>query len=228
MWIEVHQYNNFTMLKKRILDIPIQEINNKTDIFISYQLERSGRLTTAILFTMNGKKESQQGSSDYKTISERLSYYGVKQNKIDELIAKHDEQYLLANLEIVEEQISKWEIKNTTGYLLKAFQTDFRATETEHIKNKKSEARAKAESKLKQEQEQNEQESLKQAQTEQRKKLIESFIVSLPPDEFQKLKNDFIQENQNNAMFQKFFANGEFVNVFIKGMRFNYLEKLIA
>lgn len=89
-------------------------------------MEKVGRATTAILFTMNLKTVGSKDENLVTSIKEKLKFYGVNNDSIEELIGKHDEQYLLANLKIVEEQLQKGEIQNVTGYLLKAFQTDFR------------------------------------------------------------------------------------------------------
>ena len=89
-------------------------------------MEKVGRATTAILFTMNLKTVGSKDENLITSIKEKLKFYGVNNDSIEELIVKHDEQYLLANLKIVEEQLQKGEIQNVTGYLLKAFQTDFR------------------------------------------------------------------------------------------------------
>ena len=43
-------YPKFPMLKKRVIDVAMKEINEKTDIRISYELEKIGRKTIAIWF----------------------------------------------------------------------------------------------------------------------------------------------------------------------------------
>ena len=46
------QYKVFTMFKKRILDISVSEINEKTDLKVTYSLERQGRKVVAVHFQM--------------------------------------------------------------------------------------------------------------------------------------------------------------------------------
>ena len=43
------------MLKKRVVDKAIQEINEKTDIQISYDLEKEGRRISALSFNVKTK-----------------------------------------------------------------------------------------------------------------------------------------------------------------------------
>jgi hypothetical protein len=81
--------------------------------------------------------------------------------QIEELLKKHDEQYLLANLEIVDEKIKKGEIQNIPAYLLKAFQNDFRPAENEYTKEQKEKVLTEQQAKLAEIKAQQEQERLK-------------------------------------------------------------------
>ncbi len=45
---------------------------------------------------------------------------------IQKLIAKHDLEYLLANIKIAEDSTSKGRVKNPAAYLIKAIQNDYR------------------------------------------------------------------------------------------------------
>jgi plasmid replication initiation protein len=56
MGVQSDQYSNFTMLRRRVLDTAVEEINTKTDIICSYDIERQGRQTTAFIFQMNTKE----------------------------------------------------------------------------------------------------------------------------------------------------------------------------
>lgn len=51
--IEPEQYKIFTMLKKRIIDTAVDEINEKTDLKVVYDLENEGRKITAIVFRVS-------------------------------------------------------------------------------------------------------------------------------------------------------------------------------
>jgi len=58
MGIKAAQYSNVTMLKKRVLDSAISEINDKTDIVASYELYKYNRTGTEICFKMQPKDQS--------------------------------------------------------------------------------------------------------------------------------------------------------------------------
>ncbi len=57
MGIGATQYTNATMLRKRVLDNAVQEINEKTDIVATYELIKYGRNETTIAFKMQPKDQ---------------------------------------------------------------------------------------------------------------------------------------------------------------------------
>lgn len=73
---------------------------------------------------------------------------GISAAKAKELMGKHDEDYILANIRVIEEELKNGkEIRNIPAYLMKAFEVDFRPVETEFdkIQHKKKENKALAE-----------------------------------------------------------------------------------
>ena len=54
MGVSKEQYSIFTMFRKRVLDVAVAEINEKTDINISFELERAGRKITSVNFQVTG------------------------------------------------------------------------------------------------------------------------------------------------------------------------------
>jgi len=105
MGIQPHQYRSFTMIKKRVLQVAIYEINDRTDIEVNYQLEKEGRKIKAIQFTMKPKKDIALGIEQHDEIISKLESFGIKKEKANQLLQRHDEQYLWANIGIVEEQM---------------------------------------------------------------------------------------------------------------------------
>ena len=100
-------YKVFTMLKKRVLAPAIKEINEKTDLKISYELEKIGRKTMAFWFVINQHNIQKAQEKTNTTITNKLKYYGFKDHQIKKLLEKHDENYLLINIATVEESIKK-------------------------------------------------------------------------------------------------------------------------
>ena len=107
MGVQPGQYQYFTMLRKRVLDKSIHEINEKTDIKVSYELEREGRKFTAINFKMSSKEKDAFQFETKQEVLDKLLSLGLKKETASKLLKKHDEQYLWANISIVEEQAKK-------------------------------------------------------------------------------------------------------------------------
>lgn len=146
--IEPEQYKIFTMLKKRIIDTAVDEINEKTDLKVVYDLEREGRKITAIVFRVSGLATHEIKESTNEEILQKLNAMGISASKSKELLAKHDEDYILANIRVIEEELKNGkEIRNIPAYLMKAFEVDFRPVETEFdkIQSKQKEGKALAE-----------------------------------------------------------------------------------
>lgn len=53
--VGVNEYCKMSDFKKRVLDVAITEINKKTDVYISYEQFKEGRLITHILFKIKNK-----------------------------------------------------------------------------------------------------------------------------------------------------------------------------
>lgn len=58
------QYKIFTMLRERVIDVAVKEINQKTDLKVRYTLEKQGRKIVAICFKIENQSsdEEQQNS----------------------------------------------------------------------------------------------------------------------------------------------------------------------
>lgn len=146
--IEPEQYKIFTMLKKRIIDTAVDEINEKTDLKVVYDLEKEGRKITAIVFRVSWLATHEIKESTNEEILQKLNAMGISAAKAKELMGKHDEDYILANIRVIEEELKNGkEIRNIPAYLMKAFEVDFRPVETEFdkIQHKKKENKALAE-----------------------------------------------------------------------------------
>lgn len=145
VWIEPEQYKIFTMLKKRIIDTAIIEINEKTDLKVVYDLEKEGRKITAIVFRVSWMQSHEIIESTNVEIMQKLNAMGIVTSKAKELLEKHDEDYILANIRVIEEELKNGkEIRNIPAYLMKAFEVDFRPVETEFDKAQKQKKQSKA------------------------------------------------------------------------------------
>jgi len=209
--LEAGQYKIFTMLKKRVIDVAVDEINKKTDLRISYELLKQGRKITAICFEVNGPSIHEEKDKNNIEIFSKLEAYGVRSKQAQKLIENHDEDYILANIRVVEEDLKNGKnIRNVTAYLMKAFEVDFRPEETAYDKAQKAK-------KLKSEQEeitknkiQQEQQKLQHAFDEEKNEAIENLLKGLEEADLKKLKKDFLAGIKDNTLFSKMLESKGF------------------
>ncbi len=198
------------MLKHRVLDIAVNEINEKTDIFVEYTLENMGRKVIALLLKVKPKNEGMLEHNARHSIREKLQAFGVSDKKIEALLKKHDEQYLWANISIVEEQLKKGKITNTTGYLLTSFESDFRSAETEQDQSKKKQKALKAQETEAAKAREAERQSLLDAFETWKGDLVKTRIGELAETEIARLKNAFIESISNNEIFKRIYNSKGF------------------
>lgn len=194
MGIKEGQYKVFTMLKKRVLDVAVNDINEKTDLSVSYELERHGRKIESIRFSVTGTSKKPTLEEIYGEITERLRSFGLKDSQIKKVLEHHDQDYILANIAVVEESLGKGKkIKNIPAYLLKAFEVDFRPIETEFEKNQKQKQALLLQETEVKEQEENRLKQLEYDFDLFKKKGIEDLFKSSGKEELESLKSQFIE-----------------------------------
>jgi len=98
MGVEKYQYSKFATLKKNVIDIAIDEINNRENInfTITYELDKIGRKTTHIKFIVHKKENILQTGEKQK------NFYRWK----NLIVKKYKEQPLCNNL--TELKYLKW------------------------------------------------------------------------------------------------------------------------
>lgn len=230
--IEPEQYKIFTMLKKRIIDTAVDEINEKTDLKVVYDLEKEGRKITAIVFRVSWLATHEIKESTNEEILQKLNAMGISASKAKELMGKHDEDYILANIRVIEEELKNGkEIRNIPAYLMKAFEVDFRPVETEFdkIQHKKKEGKALEEQKAG-EWETLRKELLKQFDR-QKTQTVADVLDKLDDAETATLKSEFLLEIDKSPLLKKVLESKWLDSSHIQVQRINfiahrYLEKM--
>ena len=202
--IEPEQYKIFTMLKKRIIDTAVQEINEKTDLKVVYDLENEGRRISAIVFRVSGMAPYETEQKTNEEILHKLNTMGIKESKAKELLEKHDEDYILANIRVIEEELKNGkDIRSIPAYLMKAFEVDFRPQETEFdkIQSHKKQGKAIAE-KQAEEWELKRKELLKQFER-QKTQAVANVLDKLDDQETATLKAEFLAEIEKSPLHKR-------------------------
>ena len=78
--------------KKYVLDLAVNEINEKTNIDISYEQKKKGRLITGFIFTVNEKRKEKdvtpKDNSDYWLNDKQVNYFASLLSK-DPALGNH-------------------------------------------------------------------------------------------------------------------------------------------
>jgi len=131
--IEENQYKRFNDLKRKILEISKREINEKTDIFISYEEEKTVRKITSIKFSIKSNprskltefEKSQQEKAgilqkEFRSTSiliEKIMEYGFTRQTAKKLIQSDTEEGITNAIKAVDLQVSRGHVKNPKAML---------------------------------------------------------------------------------------------------------------
>jgi plasmid replication initiation protein len=225
MGIGEGQYEYSTMLRKRVLEVAVAEINEKTDIEVSYELEKQGRKLIGILFKMKLKNEQPIGVEGQEELKSKLAHFGVNSEQIQYLLDHHDEQYIWANISVVEEQAKKGTVKNITAYLLKAFEKDYRPQETEYDRQQKLILEEKQQEQAEAEETATKEKIVQKQFNKRKKEIILDRLGKLPQTEQQKQKTTFLEAMEQSRFFSEWLKRGGFEDGVIQTQRINYLSE---
>lgn len=192
------------MLRKRVVDTAVDEINEKTDLEVSYTLEKQGRKVVAILFNVNGKHLFEKLEKTSQEIYQKLTAYGIPDKTAAKLLESHDEDYILANIRVVEESMQNGkEIHNIPAYLMKAFEVDFTASESSMSSLRKQEDIKKEQQQKEQEEQRKIEQELRQEFEDHKIKEVEKLLNSLNETALKELKEQFLVLIKENLLFSK-------------------------
>lgn len=208
------------MLRRRVLDVAVEEINEKTDMQVSYEFEKIGRKITAILFKMDRKATVLDQHDPSTAIRERLKSFGLSEAKITSLLEHHDEGYLWVNIAVVEEQWKKGKVKNVAGYLLQAFADDYSSQQpTLPTREEKLEAEQQVEL---------DQEAEKKRLEQERRVVVEEYIAGLSLEKKEQLREEFLAANTDNLRLQKLQEKNDFEHPAIQAIYLKWVTKTIS
>ena len=134
-----NQYPNFNMLRKRVIDPAIKEINEKTDINASYELRKRGRKVVEVKFSIKpsislpdqklfdtinvpgspvttGNEQKQPDSITQDLIAE-ISSFNVPVALAEEWVEEYTSQHLKNSIDYLKEKMEEGGIQKPGGYL---------------------------------------------------------------------------------------------------------------
>lgn len=201
MGVEESQYKNLYNLKEKVIDVSVDEFNQKIDMFINYELVKRGRKVTDIKFNVKEKTkknllehkpepESEKEDKDFIKIFALLPDELKAQGSVRKLITKHLNEkgfdYVKSNI-VYSANNAK---ENLKAYLKKALDSDYggelRAKEKERLEHKELEKKKTEEKERK--------EIEKEERYEKKYKQVMELYMSLSPEDQVKVDCE-VEEN---------------------------------
>ena len=151
---EEKMLDNWAELRRRAIDVAIKEINEKTELEVDYDTERTGKGGKVVGITFYVKAKDNAIQEEDEEIVEREYSSEEKENIIASILKLIKEEIRIRDARIIAEaasydlelikkkyELSKTkEIKNITGWMIKAIKEDFNeasaSKKRELVKNK--------------------------------------------------------------------------------------------
>ena len=108
MGVPDRSYQMFAMLEERVLKPATETISDNTDIKVSYEVHRIGRKVTGLTLKPDRKKsKKRQQLLEDSELVKKLQYFGISDDRIQKIIAKHTKEYIYGNISAVEEELRR-------------------------------------------------------------------------------------------------------------------------
>lgn len=228
LWVDqMKGYKVFSEFRKRVLKPAVDEINEKTDLQVTYEGKKQGAEYVEVEFKVDTKRVAEElNLSELDEVDIHLQQFWFTTDEIKEYKEKYDKEYIIGNLKIAEEEFKKGKINNLSGYIRTALSKDFRVKKTEfelEQERVKEERKAKEEELKRQREEQAQQERMFR---EERQAAIQAEIDKRWEEFKQQMEKEFIEEfikknDINKRMLEKWWIN----NPLIHGRFLDFVEQ---
>lgn len=231
MAIKDSQYTSITMMKRKVLDVAVSEINQKTDLIVDYTIVKESRAISWINFVIWIRKQAKNIAVKERELTEtqqdlakRLMMFWVPEQKANEIVAHYESDYVIWNIEVVDKKVKGWKVKNVTAYMLQAISEDFRVKETEYDKQRKQQSEEKKAKELKEKQEQERRKNEEKEFYASLYTKIDELISAKSADEVESLQRKFAEKNATNP-FMKYVQEWNMSHRLVKWTRYKFLAE---
>lgn len=139
--ISKEKYKNINDLKRKVLDISNREINEKTDIEISYSMIKDGRKYVSVSFDIKNKEDNKKkyklSSKEIKNrdkLIKKIQDFGFSMNTIFKIISDLSDFDIEQAVRSVELQVQNGNVKNPKAMLRTAFKEKWKPDVFDHKK----------------------------------------------------------------------------------------------
>ena len=229
MAIKPTQYKSLFMMKVKVIDVAVNEINEKTDIRVSYCIKKDHSQqewwSKKIVFKIEKVAEDfwNLPALDIDLVEE-LVKHGITKKRAEQFVSVYPKEYIVSHISLVQQKFEKWEIKNIWAYLSSALENDYvtPVTEYKNITNKKKEESQKKQEVLDQKVEQEKKDKTEFYQRRDAK--VEKRLSNKSPVEKKILQERFEKQIINTPIDIVYKKSGLEWPI-IKGSRYSFIGR---
>ena len=224
------KYQAFKDFKKRVLDVGVNEVNSISPIRIVPEIERANQKVTKIRFKLAKALDDTAMTVTEDIIDNELNQilintFGFSQLMVDEAFSKYEQDYIREKIEIIiqSENFIAGKIRGLAGYLIEALKKDYKLSKSSKIivdeRRKLKEAKEK-------DKKQKEEDTVAKYNKYISKK-INTYLISLTPDQHHELMNAFeLHMNNQNSILLNWYRKHGLEHPATKGSFNSYIKEM--
>lgn len=219
------EYKQFKELNKKVIKTAVKEVNDTSDIMLEVEYKRQKRKIVAIRFNVQrnpqlpipfpiknelmkkAKEETEREKMEQEAITvgteseayRKMRSFGLTQSQADVIRKDHDDEYVMANLDVVERDYKAGKVDGLPAYTYTALKKDFRPKKSPVEQVREEEKKSE---KLRLEQEKQEQERLETLKNEFIANRIQEALRKMSDSERQRFEKRFHQEHEKNMIYR--------------------------
>ncbi len=245
-------YQEYRVLNRKVLKPALKQVNDTSDILLELApVRRERRRIVALKFLIRDNPQGQlfrpgeterseevahplflEEEDKTKAFRERMQSFGLTNKQIEDVLAAHDEAYIVGNLGVVERNLEagKVEAENLAKYAYCALRDDYRPKDVPPAVKAKMAKQEAAKSQL--EKRKATQKRLAQLETEFTAHRLTSALAELSDQERKQLEANFLESleeegNLSGSMVRKHYLKSGFASKIVQGHFRTYARKRI-
>jgi hypothetical protein len=228
---DCERYRSFKYLNDEVLKRSIKEVNAVTDIRITNEFKKEGRVVAAIKFNIESVGAADQETGGQKPIDghpfgetgpvsdptamQRLLTFGLTRRQAEEVIAKRGAPYVVEVLDVVETAFQQGKVDNLAAFTVAALKQDYRRKTPSYADAQETQKRDQEKARQKAIAQQRERERLNLMRERQR--LLEA-LDGLSIDERAAIENEFAESlTKENDILSRYLRRDGLQNVLVRG-----------
>lgn len=233
MGVPEDKYPLFKEFKRNVINVAVNEVNQKADIYIEPKFKKSGRNITAIQFVLSENenyrpsfKKTRAIDTDVSTPQQQstlieilVSDFNLSEKQASEIMAGYDNEYIMEKINLVK---SKKNIDHRGAYLLSALKKDYKANVN---KPPKTQSRAVESSYLREEKQASEILSLKNKYMSYKLKTYTDFMQQQAENIQTVIREKFEQFLKPNEAVFRLYKKSGFSSPFVTVDFMGFIDK---